>query len=133
MDGAGNTFAPVELRADIDTSSPTSELQVTVSGNRATVNVTAVDPLSGLDVMLLSVDGKTPYPLLGSPGQVTVDLAAGAHIITLMVTDVAGNEVTRSVEVIIPPTSELPWAIILGIAAIALVGVGAIVLVRRRS
>ncbi|MEI6796270.1 MAG: hypothetical protein WCK39_05340, partial [Methanomassiliicoccales archaeon] len=98
MDGAGNTFAPVELRADIDTSSPTSELQVTVSGNRATVNVTAVDPLSGLDVMLLSVDGKTPYPLLGSPGQVTVDLAAGAHIITLMVTDVAGNEVTRSVE-----------------------------------
>jgi cytochrome c len=92
-DAAGNTEQTESTTVRIDNSLPTSSAAVTTSGDPATVTVTAVDSVSGVNCIWYSLDGgawtRLSYP---SSGGVAVSVSGlGDHTLCYYAVDNAGN------------------------------------------
>jgi hypothetical protein len=132
FDRAGNMLAPVNVQVYVDTGAPVLRLQAFLNGT-VFVNASAADAMSGLSSLTLKIDGVARQLPLGGLSQEALDLGPGAHVLTLSANDSAGNQAVSSIEVVVPASVADSTPLLAAMAAILLIAVVAIVLVRRRK
>jgi RHS repeat-associated protein len=105
-DQAGNTSAPTTLSFTLETQGPALTVQAPPALTAGNVTITghAADPLSGIDVLMASLDGAAAVPITVDPAgdfsyTSTLKLDGtedGAHTVTIMAVNGAGKMTSRS-------------------------------------
>ena len=101
-DSAGNVEAIKSLSVKIDTVNPTVAAEA-AGDTTKTVTLTATDATSGVASIEYQVDDATTWTTYTTP--LTID-QPGTHVVRYRATDVAGNQGTGQIDVIVPQPAD---------------------------
>jgi hypothetical protein len=132
-DIAGNVEAVKEVGFDIDSEMPTVSTQIdgrVFTANQISFNWTSNDSTSGVGAIELSLDGAAYQVLEGTQSNFTLqDLGDGQHLLSIRVTDLAGNKVVKELSFVVDTNPLSPQGPYGPSVLIALIGVAILVAV----